>query len=142
MRRGRTDEKNPSDWFYFAMDRLKVADLVWKSEGLSPSGIELLQEAVERLLKGYLIASGWTLVKTHDLGNLLRNAEKYDAGFSRFKRLATDLTEDFFAQHYPGDDLSDLGKEYELNRQEIGEMVTLIRTLLPQFEADLNFGKQ
>jgi HEPN domain-containing protein len=137
MLRGQTDEKNPSDWFYFAMDRLKVADLVWKTEGLTPSGIELLQEAVERFLKGYLVANGWKLVKTHDLATLLRNAQRYDAKFSSFKRLATDLTEDFFAQHYPGDDLTDLGREYELNRQEIGEMITLIKSLLPQFAADL-----
>ena len=47
MLRKHSDENDPSDWFYLAADRLKIADLAWKQEGLTPSGIELLQEAAE-----------------------------------------------------------------------------------------------
>jgi HEPN domain-containing protein len=142
MLRGRTDENNPADWFYFAMDRLRIADMAWRQEGLTAAGIELLQEATERLLKGYLVAKGWRLVRTHDLHDLVAAAAEYDQSFNRFERLAEDLTEDFFAQHYPGEDLADLGNQYELNRQELTELLELVRTSLPQFEADLNFGKQ
>jgi HEPN domain-containing protein len=59
--RKQSSDKNPEDWFYSAGDRLKVADLAWANEGLTQSGIELLQECVERYLKGYLVAKGWTL---------------------------------------------------------------------------------
>ncbi|MEK7686674.1 MAG: hypothetical protein AAB466_14760 [Verrucomicrobiota bacterium] len=52
MLRKHSDENDPSDWFYLAADRLKIADLAWKQEGLTPSGIELLQEAVERYSPG------------------------------------------------------------------------------------------
>lgn len=69
---------------------------------MSPSGIELLQEAVERLLKSYLIAMGWQLVKTHDLEALLRSALRYDPAFARFQRLATDLTRTFSASTIRG----------------------------------------
>lgn len=142
MLRGKTDETNPADWFYFAMDRLKIADLAWQNEGLTPAGIELLQEAMERLLKGYLIARGWKLVKTHDLVELLLTAEAFDPGFGRFKRLATDLTEDFFAQHYPGKDLTDVGAQYETNRRELEAVITVIRVSLPQFSAELASNRE
>ena len=58
MLRKLSNESDPADWFYLATDRLKTADLAWKVEGLTASGIELLQESVERYLKGYLIARG------------------------------------------------------------------------------------
>ncbi|MBI4327393.1 MAG: hypothetical protein HY674_19330 [Chloroflexi bacterium] len=63
MLRKQSAETDPADWFYLAADRLKIADLVWRHEGLSPSGIELLQEAIERYLKGYLVAKGWAHIK-------------------------------------------------------------------------------
>src|SRR5256885_11064622 len=64
MLRSQTDELNPADWFYFATDRLRNADIIWAAEGLTPSGIELLREAAEPFLKGYLVGKGWRLVKT------------------------------------------------------------------------------
>ena len=126
-----TDETDPADWFAFAAERLKSADLLWRHEGLTPSGIECLQEATERYLKGYLIAKGWRLVKTHDLKLLVEEAQKYDSRFPQFGRLAADLTADFFAQHYPGGDLTHVGENYETLRAQTGELVALIRESLP-----------
>ena len=69
-----TSEDNPLDWFYLAAERLRVADSVYQHEGITFSGIELLQEAVERYFKGYLIAKGWRLDRTHDLRKLVSEA--------------------------------------------------------------------
>jgi HEPN domain-containing protein len=98
---GKTSDANPAHWFYFAIERLKAADTIWESEGLSPSGLELLPEAVERLLKGYLISQGWQLVRTHDLLDLVKAAEFFE-------------------------------------REEIDEMLHLIRPLMPQFSKELS----
>ena len=125
MRRKLSSESDPADWFYLASDRLKTADLVWKAEGLTASGIELLQEAVERLFKGYLIAKGWKLVKTHDLSALVSEAISIDAQFQAFTSLADELTRDFFAQHYP-----------EL-RRHTDELVALIKHSLPRYSSEL-----
>lgn len=133
----RTDENDPADWFYFAKDRLKVADLAWNAEGLTPSGVELLQEAAERFLKGYLLAKGWRLAKTHDLLHLISEAERFNPAFRRFKSFATKLTEDFFAQHYPGADLTKVGREYPQLRTELGEIIDLVKQDLPQFSTSL-----
>lgn len=133
MLRKHSDENDPADWFYLAADRLRAADLVWKQDGLTPSGIELLQEAVERYLKGYLIAKGWKLLKTHDVDKLLTDAEKYDAAFGRYHLFAEELTEDFFAQHYPGEDWETVGQNYPRLRKQAGELVVLIEQSLPRY---------
>jgi HEPN domain-containing protein len=63
----KTDETNPQDWFLLAAERLSAADVLYGESGSTYSGIEILQEAVERYLKGFLIAKGWRLRKVHDL---------------------------------------------------------------------------
>ena len=138
MLRKQTDELDPADWFAFATERLKTSDVVWASEGLTASGIELLQESVERLLKGYLIASGWSLVKTHDLMTLIEEAAKFDARFTVHRRVAAELTADFFAQHYPGHDMTNVGLNYENWRIAVGELFSLVASLLPKYAKDLN----
>lgn len=90
-----TDENDPRDWFCLAEERLKSADSLWRHEGLSLTGIESLQEAVERYLKGFLIAKAWKLRKIHDLRLLIQEAKQFDQRFGRFASFATELTEDF-----------------------------------------------
>lgn len=133
MLRKQSSETDPADWFYLAADRLKAADLLWKSEGFTASGLELLQEAAERYLKGYLIAKGWRLEKTHDLSRLVRQAAGYDTRFATYESFAMDLTQEFFAQHYPGGDWNTLGADYESFRRDLGTLVELIVASLPQF---------
>jgi HEPN domain-containing protein len=133
MLRKKTSEKDPVDWFAFAAKRLRAADVLWSHEGLTATGIEALQEAVERFLKGYLIAKGWKLAKTHDLTHLPKEANRLNPRFGQFEELTGDLTEDFFAQHYPGMDTGKIGENYETLRQQTGELVTLIRESLPQY---------
>jgi HEPN domain-containing protein len=133
MLRKQTDDKDPADWFAFAEDRLRSADVLWNHEGLTATGIEILQEAVERYLKGYLVANQWKLVKTHDLERLLREAVRIEPAFDRFKFLATELTEDFFAQHYPGEDTTELGSNYEKMREQAGELLALIQHKVPKY---------
>jgi len=133
MLRKQSDENDPADWFYLAADRLKAADILWNSEGLTASGLELLQESVERYLKGYLIAKGWKLVKTHDLVTLTAQAATYDSWFASYRAFAQELTDDFFAQHYPGEDWQSIGQNYPDLRHQAGEMVSLIQLSLPNF---------
>jgi len=132
MLRRCTSETNPADWFALAAERLRGADVLWQEEGLTGLGIEGLHESVERYLKGYLIAKGWVLVKTHDLERLVREAAILDPAFARFLPLAIELTEDFFAQHYPGEDLTHAGQNYEGLRRQADDLVSVIRLGLPQ----------
>ena len=53
-----TSADDPDDWFLLARDKLAAADDVFAARGATYTGVELLHEAVERFLKGYLIAKG------------------------------------------------------------------------------------
>ena len=101
MKLGRTDESNPAHWFAFAAERLLAADILAGHDGTQASSVEVLQEATERYLKGFLIAHGWALKRTHDLKVLVRDAAGFAPEFSRFLDVADRLTAEFFEQHYP-----------------------------------------
>ena len=50
---------------------------------------------------------------------------RFDSHFERFRLLSDDLTQRFWAQHYPGD-LTDVGADYEALRQTAGDLINLI----------------
>jgi HEPN domain-containing protein len=133
MLRKQTNANDPRDWFAFAEDRLKAADLIWAGEGLTHAGVECLQEAMERYLKGFLVSHGWKLIKTHDLTHLVAEASKTDRFFDSYVELAEQLTEQFFLQHYPGLDTTGVGENYEDMRTQVGEIVSHLKVVLPQF---------
>ena len=128
----KTDENNPRDWLFLAKERLESADALAVQRGPSYSVVELLQEAVERYLKGYLVSRGWKLERIHDLPPLVEAAAAFDPRFAAFDELASSLTEQFWEQHYPGGDLTEVGSDYSELRQAVGEMVGLIEGELRQ----------
>lgn len=123
----RTYEDNPGDWYLFADERLRVADAAAQS---APEPcltcIELLQEAAERYLKGYLISRGWELVRSHNLRFLIDEAVTFDPRFAEFREWAAELTVQYFAQHYLGGDISNVGYNYGELRAQLNELLKLI----------------
>ena len=83
----KTDETNPAHWFLLADERLEAADALYQTRGACYSVVELLQEAVERYLKGYLIGRGWTFRRIHNLSTLLDAAIVKDAKFIAYADL-------------------------------------------------------
>jgi len=124
----KTNEHNPQDWLLLARERLTAADALFQSLGSTLSGIELLQESIERFLKGYLISKGWELLKIHNLSTLLDHAVEFENRFKSHADLCDNLTAQFWAQHYPGDDLSEVGLDYPILRQQAGQLIDLIES--------------
>jgi HEPN domain-containing protein len=91
----RTNEKNPDDWMFLARERLQSADALFQALGPTYSGVELLQEAVERFLKAYLISQGWELQKIHNLSTLLDYSVVFDERFKTHADLCENLTVQF-----------------------------------------------
>ena len=123
----KTDENNSDDWYRSASVRLGSVDRLYPLEGTSESVIELLQEAVERFLKGYLISKGWQLTKIHDLGALIAEAENYDERFGAFADFADELTDQFWAMHYPGGEFDEQSIHFEELRAKVGQIIRLIK---------------
>lgn len=128
----KTSEDNPSDWFFLGKERLESADALFTARGACYSAVELLQEAVERYLKGFLVSRGWQLERIHDLNRLLDLSMQHHGDFSSFQQLAQSLTEQFWAQHYPGDDLSEVGFDFPILRALTGDLVALIERQRPE----------
>jgi HEPN domain-containing protein len=118
-----TDETNPSDWYLLGSDKLRAADAVYEALGPSLSCVELLHEAVERYLKGWLVGRGWKLVRTHDLQQLVDAAGAIEPKYLSYSDFAADLTQQFFLQHYPGGDLGPVGQNYDELRATAGRII-------------------
>lgn len=121
----KTDENNPGDWLRSARSRLASADRLFAEEGASEAAIELLQESTERFLKAYLIARGWQLRKVHDLGSLIAEAEKHDQRLGAFADFADELTDQFWAMHYPGGELDDTPPDFAALREQLAKMLKI-----------------
>ena len=62
----KTDETLPEHWYLLAKERMEAADALLATRGACYSAVELLQESVERYLKGFLIGKGWPLQRIHN----------------------------------------------------------------------------
>ena len=122
----KTDETLPEHWYLLAKERMEAADALLATRGACYSAVELLQESVERYLKGFLIGKGWPLQRIHNLSTLLDAAVEIDSQFKAFADLCENLTAQYWEQHYPGGDLTDVGADFEELRQQAGELVALI----------------
>jgi len=134
-------QKRPVDtpirWIRFAEGDLAVAE----REMENPVPVYhticfLCQGAAEKFLKGYLIAQGWMLEKTHDVVVLLGHCVVYDPQWSNCLSDGAALNEYIVAGRYPGDIATEsIGKQEaeEALRatQHIREFVRTLMHLCP-----------
>jgi HEPN domain-containing protein len=93
------DSTYPADW-------LGIADKDWaRVDMLLPSDPELagfcLQQAVEKYLKAFLLAKGWTLRRLHNLEALLDQAVVHEPRFDAFRPVCQRITAFYFLERYP-----------------------------------------
>ena len=93
-----------------------------------------LQQALEKMLKGWLLDHGWQLQKTHELEELLDAARAYDPALISFQPLCERVSKYYFADRYPG--AGGTSPDAEQVRLDAGEGRLLIRALFP----DEQFG--
>lgn len=65
------------------------------------AGGYFLQQAVEKLLKAFLLSKGWRLRRIHDLEALLDDAVQYDTPLERFRLLCQQATGYYLVERYP-----------------------------------------
>ncbi|KKO18596.1 MAG: hypothetical protein DCC43_09890 [Candidatus Brocadia sp.] len=89
------------EWFEKADHDFDAVNDILKGSGHPDVAGVLLQQGVEKYLKGYLISKGWKLVKTHDLKQLLDEAVKHNTLFDTYYNLLDMITEYYFEEKYP-----------------------------------------
>ena len=83
-------------------------------------------------MKGYLIAQGWDLGKTHDLVVLLTRCADYAAGFAELREGGAALNEYVVAGRYPGDVAHE-----EIGNAEAEEAVVIVRRIENKVRSEL-----
>ena len=117
----------PNDWFVKGDSDLNAVEILLKAQNLDIAAFHI-QQAIEKYLKGFLLGRGWSLVKTHDLVDLLNEAVNYEPSFEKFRQLCIRVTEYYIEERYPFLVSSEFNKE-ELEKQveETKELIDFIK---------------
>jgi HEPN domain-containing protein len=96
--------ETPREWIRHADENLGVAEREMRYDAPAYHTVCFLcQSAAEKYLKGYLVAQGWTLKKTHDIAELLELCIGYDPEFEGLLNEGIVLNEYITEGRYPGD---------------------------------------
>ena len=80
---------------------VESAQLLVAQERLLPVVAFHLQQAMEKYLKGFLLSTGWTLQRIHDLEPLVYEAIARDRDFASFLAPCQRITEYYIESRYP-----------------------------------------
>ena len=115
------------EWFKKAKHDLDaVNDIIKGSAHPDVAGV-LLQQCLEKYLKGYLLSKGWKLIKTHDLKQLLDEAVKFHAHFRNYYDLTDVLTEYYIEERYPFGETEISIEEIKENLKKVKELIRFIK---------------
>lgn len=113
----------PADWL-----RIAEKDLVRVERSLRDNDAEMagfhLQQALEKLLKAFLLGRGWKLKRIHDLEGLLDDALAYDPTLERFRDACDKITNYYLLERYP------FSTGSELTETEIRDSLEAARGLI------------
>ncbi len=115
------------EWFKKAEHDLDALNDVLKGSGHPDVAGVLLQQCVEKYLKGYLINKGWKLVKTHDLKQLLDEAVKHNSVFKGYYNLLDIITQYYFEEKYPFGETEVTIEEIKENFKNAKNLINLIK---------------
>ena len=88
----------------------------------------LLHQAVEKHLKGYLLAQGWKLKKTHDLEVLVTEAMAYERAFESFLEFSRVLSASYLENRYPP------GLPRKYTREEVADIMGQAEKLITKIK--------
>ncbi|NIP33292.1 MAG: HEPN domain-containing protein [Thermoplasmata archaeon] len=98
---GPAESQQPDDWHRRGEADLSAAEILLENEGDPQVAAALVQQGVEKHLKGWLLARGWRLIRTHDLQRLLDDASTYEHGLVGYYPLCERLTGFYYLERYP-----------------------------------------
>jgi HEPN domain-containing protein len=96
-----TDTNLATEWFAQGDLDIQAVEILLAQNGPLEIVAFHLQQAVEKYLKGFLLASGWSLRRIHDLEVLLQEAIARDADFAAFLPPCQRITEYYIETRYP-----------------------------------------
>lgn len=114
--------RTPKAWIGWADNDLAFAR--WGLQSDRPFAAQicyLCQQAVEKYLKGYLIAQGWMLEKTHSIAKLLTVCISVDGSFTQFENDLAPFDQYVTEARYPVDMAIEFSPEEARRAVEVAE---------------------
>lgn len=113
-----------TEWYHRA-EKDRRAALALLNDGFDADTIAvLIQQAVEKYLKGYLLTQGWKLRRIHDIEELLYDAIRYETRFAAFLEFGRIVTMFYEDNRYP------TGSQIEIPEDELREYLTTTDELI------------
>jgi predicted nucleotidyltransferase/HEPN domain-containing protein len=122
-------EQIPEGWRRIARQDWQRLHLLLNAGDGAGAGL-FLRQALEKLLKGYLIGRGWQLQKTHELDRLLDAAGTYDPSLLAFRPLCARVSTYYLVERYPTAAAGGGPSEAQI-RLDLDEARRLVRALFP-----------
>ena len=91
----------PEDWFSKGNEDKNAVGILLSHDGSVSVSAFLIQQMLEKYIKGYLLSKGWKLKRTHDLEELLDVVTEFDNSFEEFRELCQITTAFYFFERYP-----------------------------------------
>jgi HEPN domain-containing protein len=98
---GPKESQQPDDWHRRGEADLSAAEILLENDGDLQVAAALVQQGVEKHLKGWLLARGWRLMRTHDLQRLLDDVLTFEYDMAGYYVLCERLTEFYYLERYP-----------------------------------------
>ena len=95
-------KESVQEWFTKGDHDIESAQFLFESHKHTDIVGFLIQQAIEKYLKGYLIYHGWELKKIHDLQELVNEANKIDKSFQSFLDPCIKISKYYIDTRYPG----------------------------------------
>ncbi len=97
------DSTNCSDWMEKANQDYVSAKIILDNDGPTNVAAFLLQQAIEKVLKAYLLHQSGELVKGHSIGTLLGLCIKYEPLFKQYQDDCATIDDYYIETRYPPD---------------------------------------
>jgi len=123
-------KKITEEWFERAKHDIEGAKLLFKEGHFTDTIAHLIQQAVEKYLKGFLIFYGWKLEKTHDIEKLITQATKYRPAFRKYLDFARRVTAYYIEDRYPP------GPPIEYSKKEIKQSLEMAKKIIEEIKID------
>lgn len=123
-----TNSSLPEDWFAQGDLDIQAAEILLAQDGPLLIVAFHLQQAIEKYLKGFLLFTGWSLRRIHDLEVLVQEAIAHDVDFTPFLSACQEITEYYIETRYPTGVHTPLKREpLEAHLETTRDLIALIR---------------
>jgi HEPN domain-containing protein len=125
----REEAESPSDWVDIAEKDWERAHRLWNKDP-ELAGF-CLQQAVEKFLKGFLLAHEWELRRIHGLDALLDDAVSYDPDLESYRSICQRISAFYLIERYP------TARDAQITRQDVRNAIDRVQGLVDRIREHL-----